>query len=103
MNSQNDSRKAEILGFLHQQVFDPILNSSTASDSLKSGIRLTIMRMNERDAEGIVHYYWSALIGTEHSTDFARKMRAEGFTRFEEVIDEFRERFNDKWLRPSKV
>ena len=58
------------------------------------------MRMNERsNAYGIVQYYWSAIIGTERSTKFAKQMRNEGFTRFEEVIDEFRERFNDKWFR----
>jgi hypothetical protein len=28
-------------------------------------------------------------------------MKAEGFTRFEETIDEFRERFNDDWLGGS--
>ena len=57
------------------------------------------MRMNERDAKGKIQYYWSAIIGTERSTEFARKMREEGFTRFEEVIDEFRDRFNDDWIR----
>jgi len=47
----------------------------------------------------MVRYYWAAINGTEGSTEFARQMRAEGFTRFEEVIDEFRDRFNDRWLR----
>lgn len=78
--------------------FDPILNSSDASIDLKKGVRLTIMRMNARDARGKIQYYWSAIIGTEKSTEFARNMREQGFTRFEEVIDEFRERFNDQWL-----
>jgi predicted glycosyl hydrolase (DUF1957 family) len=100
MDSVRESEKrAEVLTFLHEHVFDPILDSPTASDSLKRGVRYTIMRMNERDAAGIVQYYWSAIIGTERSTEFARQMRAEGFTRFEEVIDEFRDRFGDRWLR----
>ncbi|RYZ92551.1 MAG: hypothetical protein EOP06_03950 [Proteobacteria bacterium] len=98
-NAANQAKKAEILNFLHERVFAPILNSLHASSSLKSGVRLTIARMNERDAAGIVQYYWSAIIGTERSTEFARKMRTEGFTRFEEIIDEFRDRFDDKWLR----
>jgi hypothetical protein len=54
--------------------------------------------MEERDAKGMVQYYWSAITGTEKSIGFARLMRNEGFTRFEETIDEFRERFNDLWL-----
>lgn len=97
--NRNAVKKKEVLDFLHQQVFDPILNSPNASATLKRGVRLTITRMNERDFSGVVHYYWSAIIGTDRSTEFARKMRHEGFTRFEEVIDEFRDRFNDQWLR----
>jgi len=51
------------------------------------------MRLEERDPFGMVQYYWSAIIGTERSTKFARQMKAEVFTRFEEIIDEFREQF----------
>lgn len=100
MDSVRESEKREeVLTFLHEHVFDHILDFPTSSDSLKRGVRYTIMRMNERDAAGIVQYYWSAIIGTERSTEFARQMRAEGFTRFEEIIDEFRDRFGDRWLR----
>lgn len=100
MNHDREAtKKAEILAFLHEQVFDRILHSPQASESLKRGVRLTVMRMNERDAAGIVQYYWSAVIGTERSTEFARLMRTEGFTRFEEIIDEFRTRFGNSWLQ----
>jgi hypothetical protein len=93
------TKKEEIIGFLSRNVFDLILSSSIASDSLKKGVRYTIMRLNNLDAEGIVGYYWSAIVGTDRSTEFARQMREEGFTRFEEVIDEFRDRFNDNWIK----
>jgi predicted glycosyl hydrolase (DUF1957 family) len=93
------TKEEEIMQFLHDNVFDPILASPTASAPLKQGVRYTIMRMNQRDAAGMISYYWSAIIGTEKSPKFARMMREEGFTRFEEVIDEFRNRFNDRWLR----
>jgi hypothetical protein len=93
------SKDQEIMDFLHEHVFDPILDSPSASDNLKQGVRLTIMRLNQRDAAGKIHYYWSAIVGTDRSTRFARLMRQERFTRFEEIIDEFRERFNDRWLK----
>jgi len=93
------TKEEEIMNFLHENVFDPILNSNEASNTLKKGVRCTIMRLNERNAEGMISYYWSAIIGTERSAKFAKRMRNEGFTRFEEVIDEFRRRFNDNWLR----
>lgn len=93
------TKDQEIMDFLHREVFDPILNSPNASESVKQGARYTIMRLNERDARGKIHYYWSALGGTEKSVGFAKQLRDEGFNRFEEVIDEFRLRFNDNWLR----
>ncbi len=96
------TKEEEIMQFLHANVFDPILNSPRASDSLKRGVRLTIVRMMQRDARGMFQYYWSAIMGTDHSTRFARQMRQEGFTRFEEVLEEFRERFNETWLSSSR-
>ena len=93
------AKKSEVLAYLHEHVFDPILDSDKASETLKRGIQLTINRMQSRDAKGIVSFYWSSVIGTERSTEFARHMRQEGFTRFEEIIEEFRNRFNDRWLK----
>lgn len=99
------TKEAAIMVFLHQHVFDPILSSDHASERLKRGVRMTIVRLNQRDAAGMVQYYWSAIVGTERSVNFADDMRREGFTRFEApgVIDEFRRRFDDNWLRqPSE-
>jgi hypothetical protein len=42
---------------------DPILTAATASESLKMGVRYTIMRMEQRDAAGMIQYYWSAIVG----------------------------------------
>lgn len=59
------------------------------------------MRLEERDASGMVQYYWSAIVGTERSIGFAARMRQEGFVRFEDAIEEFRILFNDRFLRRS--
>ncbi|MBA4090630.1 MAG: hypothetical protein C0494_08575 [Sphingobium sp.] len=99
-------KEQEIMAYLRNHIFDPILASPTASEELKKGIRYTMMRMEQRDAAGMVHYFWSAVIGTELSIGFSAKMRAEGFVRFEEVIEDFRVRFNDRFLRqrsPSEL
>ena len=86
------------MDFLHVRIFDPILQSPQASEKLKQGVRFTIMRLEERDAAGMMQYYWSAIVGTERSIGFAALMRREGFGRFEEAIDEFRVHFNDQFL-----
>jgi hypothetical protein len=59
--------------------------------------------MSQLDAAGMIHYFWSAVVGTERSTSFAAQMRREGFERFEEAIEEFRERFDKPSLiRPAR-
>jgi hypothetical protein len=95
------SKVERIMEFLHNRIFDPILQSPQASDKLKQGVRYTIMRLNERDAAGMIQYYWSAIVGTERSVGFAALMRKEGFERFEEAIDEFRLLFNDSFLKEA--
>jgi hypothetical protein len=99
VSSQQLGRKEqEIMDFLHRRVFDPILQSDTASEKLLQGVHYTIMRMEQRDAAGMVQYYWSAIIGTERSIGFAALMRQEWFGRFEEALEEFRVRFDDEFL-----
>ena len=85
--------------FLQRRIFDPILESPDASEKLKQGVRYTIMRMEQREAAGMVQYYWSAIIGTDRSIGFAAMMREEGFDRFEEALEDFRTRFDDRFLR----
>jgi len=99
MQKQLDPKQTKIMNFLHSRIFDPILSSSQASEKLKQGVRGTIMRLEQRDAAGMIQYYWSAIIGTERSVGFAAQMRKEGFLRFEEALDEFRVLFNDEFLR----
>lgn len=92
------TKEQELLAFLDARVFQPILDSKTASRGLKSGVNLTRYRISQRDAAGMIHYFWSAVVGTERSVGFSKQMKEEGFDRFEEVIDDFRDRFNDHWL-----
>lgn len=101
MPTQLGRKESEIMSFLHSHIFSPILQSPQASEKLKQGVRYTIMRMEQRDAEGMVRYYWSAIVGTERSIGFAALMRQEGFSRFEEALEEFRVRFHDDFLKSA--
>ena len=93
MSNPLGPKEQEIMNFLNERVFKPILDSPDASEKLKRGCRLTMTRMKQRDAAGMIQYYWSAIIGTERSIGFAAQMKNEGFTRFEEVLEEFRIQF----------
>ena len=99
MQVQLGTKEREIMDFLQERIFSPIFRSQSASEKLKQGVRYTIMRMEQRDAAGMMQYYWSAIVGTERSISFAGLMRQEGFDRFEEALEEFRVRFDDDFLR----
>lgn len=92
------TKEQEIMEYLHQKVFDPILDSKTCSPKIKSGVNLTIGRMNRLSAEKMVQYFWSAL-ASENSITFSKHLKSEGLMRFEDVMEDFRDRFNDRWLR----
>ena len=93
------SKEDEIMDFLERRVFAPAETAPNATQAILSGIRMTRLRMRQRNAAGMVRYFWSAIIGTDRSKRFAKQMRQLGLARFEETIDEFRERFSDDWLR----
>lgn len=92
------TKEQELMSFLHQRVFDPILNSKTAPHKVKSGVNLTIARMNNLSADRMVQYFWSAL-ATENAITFSKLLKDEGLPRFEDALEEFRDRFDDRWLR----
>lgn len=92
------TKEDELMDFLHQKVFDPILKSKLASAQIKSGVNLTIVRMNQLSAEKMVQYFWSAMI-TDNAIAFSKLKKAEDLPRFEDVFEEFRDKFNDAWLR----
>ena len=92
------TKEEEVMEFLHQRVFDPILNSKKVPANLKRGVNLTIGRMNRLSAAKMVQYFWSAL-KTDNAIEFSEKLKAEGLPRFEDVSEEFGQKFGDEWLR----
>jgi hypothetical protein len=83
-----------VMEFLHRRVFDPALASPKATNSIKAGVRITIMRMEQRrTADGMIRYFWAAVHGTDKSIRFADLMAAAGLDRFEEVLEDFRRAF----------
>lgn len=89
-----EGRALAVMEFLHRRVFDPALASPKASNSIKAGVRTTILRMEQRQtADAMIRYFWAAVHGTEKSIRFADMMAAAGLDRFEEVLEDFRRTF----------
>jgi len=99
--------QSDMLEYLHQRVFDPILSSPTASQSAKAGARLTVNRLEayRNQPEGaykIHHFFWSAISGTEKSVRFFDILKSENLPSFEAQYDEFRRRWTTDWDRRRK-
>lgn len=91
------TKEQEIMNFLDTRVFEPVLNAKNISASIKSGVSLTKARMNRLSADKMVQFFWSALI-TDNGLAFSEKMKNESLPRFEDICEEFKQRFNDEWL-----
>ena len=50
-------KEYELMSFLHERVFDSILNSQQMPENIKSGVRLTVSRMERLSAKKMVQYY----------------------------------------------
>jgi hypothetical protein len=91
------TKEQELMNYLHTKVFDPIL-SSNAPKNIKTGVNLTISRMNKLSADKMVQYFWSAL-STDNAINFYKKLKEEGLLGFEDVMQEFRDVYNENWLK----
>lgn len=95
------TKQIEIMTFLDEKIFNPILENSN-SKSIKQGVIYTINCLKkQKDAKGMVQYFWSAIAGKGNAIEFSDKLKIEGHKRFEDIFEEFRERFSDDWLREN--
>jgi hypothetical protein len=85
------------MAFLNEKVFEPILNSKTCSPTIKIGIKLTIGKMNRLNAEKMIQYFLE--LTSENAVVFTKFMKDQKLTPFDDIVEEFRNKFNDNWLR----
>ena len=93
-------QEKEIMHFLRENVFDPILNSANASSELKQDI-ISLVRSLNAEADWQMINSWLSM--AEYPPGFAviQKMKDEGFLQFEATLDEFRRRFALNQNRPT--
>lgn len=95
-------KKREFVTYLEENIWSEAerVGRENNNMTLVKGIRLTRIRITQLPtAEKMVHYFWSAIYGTDKSINFSEIMKEYGLTRFEDVLEEVRTRFNDDWLR----
>ncbi len=93
-------RKEEMLNYFNETIFEPAIQYGTENNipEMSQGARYTRMRMQQRNPEGILHYFWSAIVSTEKSISFSKLLKRHNVVRFEDIIDDVRDRFGNGYI-----
>lgn len=90
------TKEQEILDFLEETMFTPILKSASTSERFKTATRGLRLRMKQRNAQGMIQYFWSTVAdASAKHAKYGRMLQNEGFSSFEDVVNEFRIRFKE--------
>lgn len=95
------SKEEEILDYFNERIFEPAIRygKENHKTNIVRGVNYTRMRMSQLPARKMIQYFWSAIVGTEQSIVFSDIMARNGLTRFEDVLEEVRVRFNNDYFR----
>ena len=90
------TKEQEILDFLEVNLFNPILQSPSTGERFKLATRGLRLRMEQRDAQGMIQYFWNTVVDTKAKhANYGRMLQNEEFPEFEEVVNNFRVRFKE--------
>lgn len=99
-----NNKKKEFLDYLEDNIFSNAEQYGKEHNdiNLVKGVRITRLRMSQQPTlEKMLHYFWSAMEGTDKSINFSNKLKEYGLTRFEDVFEDVRVKFNDNWITNS--
>ena len=55
--------------------------------------------MYRLSSEKKIQFFWSAIVGTDKSIRFSDILKDNGITRFDDIIEEVRTKFNNDYLK----
>lgn len=93
-------RKKEMLNYFNETIFEPAIQYGKEHNipKMSQGARYTRMRFMLLSSDRILQYFWSAIIGTEKSIPFSKLLRDNNVLRFEDIIDEVRDKFSNEYF-----
>ena len=94
-------RCQEMDNYFNARLFEPTIKYATDNNikEIAQGARYTRMRMSQLDSKKKLQYFWSAIQGTEKSIKFSKLLKDNGVLRFEDILEEVREKFNDEYFK----
>ena len=94
-------RCQEMDNYFNKKIFEPAIKYAEDNNikEIAQGARYTRMRMEQLDSKKKLQYFWSAIQGTEKSIEFSKLLKNNGVLRFEDILEEVREKFNDEYFK----
>ena len=91
----------EIMNYFDEKIFNPALDFAKRNhnNTIYRGINITRARMYRLSSEKKIQFFWSAIVGTDKSIRFSDILKDNGITRFEDIIEEVRTKFNNDYLK----
>lgn len=93
-------RKGEMIRYFNETIFEPAIQYGIEHNipKMSQGARYTRMRFKLLSSDKILHYFWSAIIGTDKSIPFSKLLKDNNVLRFEDIIDDVRDRFGNDYF-----
>ncbi len=95
------SKKQQLLSFLNENIFDPIISAPYASSQLKNDFLCMREMLKDFSAKGILYFVWISLFNQENEIILCNRLIDEGFHFYKSVTDNFKENFSYEWLLSS--
>ena len=98
------NKKEEVMNYLYDKIFCNVINSKTASKKAKSIVNKSIMCLKELPLESMILYVWNAVYEEDNNGNKANSiLKKEGFVTFQDIIEEFKEKFNDDFIKNNLI
>lgn len=95
------SKKQQLLNFLNENIFDPIISAPYASSQLKDDFLSMKEMLKNFSAKGILSFVWTSLFNEENEVILCNRLVDEGLHCYTSVITTFKKNFSYEWLRSS--
>ncbi len=91
-------KKQQLLNYLNNELFTPILQSPYTSSQLKYDFEHTRQTLQEFSAEGILFYVWNTFGSPELERVLSNRLIDEGFLNYGDALSTFKNQFTYEWL-----
>lgn len=92
------SKKQQLLNYLDDNLFEPIISAPYASSQLKNSFLYMRDMLQDFSASGILYFVWNTLANKEVELILYNRLTDEGFALCKQTLEYFKQEFSYEWL-----